>query len=180
MRSVVLLNNSATVITKWCRRYLAKRLISKWHQSALTIQCLFRQFKSRKEVEKRKKIKRAKAEFRQRMLRKRAARILQRKVRRHLKVVHYRKMIGKMAMNIQRRARGWLARKKTSGMKKMLRNATKMAKKIQRGARRFLKRRFNWKEKREKSAVRIQAAFRGLRDREIAKETKRQRESTDS
>ena len=62
----------------------------------------------------------------------------------------------------------------------MLRNATKMAKKIQRGARRFLKRRFNWKEKREKSAVRIQAAFRGLRDREIAKETKRQRESTDS
>ena len=176
MRSIVLLNNSATVITKWCRRYLAKRLISEWHQSALTIQCLFRQFKSRKEVEKRKKIKRAKAEFRQRMLRKRAARILQRKVRRHLKVVHYRKMIGKMAMNIQRRARGWLARKKTSGMKKMLKNATRMAKKIQRGARRFLKRRFNLKKKREKSAVQIQAAFRGQRDREIAKETKRQRD----
>ena len=32
------------------------------------------------------------------------------------------------------------------------------------------------KKKREKSAVQIQAAFRGQRDREIAKETKRQRD----
>ena len=61
-------------------------------------------------------------------------------------------------------------------MRKMLKNATKMAKKIQRGARQFLKRRFNLKKKREKSAVQIQAAFRGQRDREIAKETKRQRD----
>ena len=171
MREVWFYNRHATVIIKWCRRYLANKRIEIMHTSAIRIQCLYRSCKAHKICNKKRKIKRAKAEFRDRMLRKRAARILQRNARKRIKVVQYKRMLGKMALNIQRRARGWMARKKTGVMKKMKQKATAMATAIQKRARGFLQRRFNSRKKEANSATKIQAVYRGRKQRK--KEPKR-------
>ena len=80
-------------------------------------------------------------------------------------------MLGKMALNIQRRARGWMARKKTGVMKKMKQKARAMATAIQKRARGFLQRRFNFRKKEANSATKIQAVYRGRKQRK--KEPKR-------
>jgi hypothetical protein len=158
--------NATVINSKFARVYLAKQKVAevrKVHEQAVKIQNAHRALIARRQLRHLRGLDKARRKFAERMRIKRSARIVQKAVKAHAKKKILHRFLGNTATSLQKRARGWLARKKNARKKNSHpeKGALQLAKDTVSAAKNKLHKIFFHRGGTEKHAVKIQARMRG-------------------
>ena len=162
--------NATIINSKFARSYLARKNVKElrfMHMQALKIQNAQRALVARRRVFYLKSLDRARRKFRERMIIKRSARIVQKAVKNHAKKKILRRFLAGKVTSLQKRARGWLTRKRFAKKKEKekRKGAIQRAKETAAAAKHYIQHVFYRRGGNDKQTTKIQSAMRGYLSR---------------